>query len=149
MIACRDLAGLRPELVRKRGFSLHSNYFLGKSARLELDECAGTALPDRERLQSVHDKILQQFVNAHLWAPSGWTVSHTEDLLCEKKRWTDRRDKNQGRKRDKGGVARMADSQARRQARLRSMWRVLGFRKRVCAPDIFSDVGVAKARRMR
>ena len=108
VMLCR---GDMPDLAARAGFTLEDNDFVGGGARkflysIELGSAASSfavssASSDGERLRLVHAALLPLLKWRRWIAPLGWTLSHTEDLLCELRKWmlraTPRRHRASGR----------------------------------------------------
>ena len=108
VMLCR---GDMPDLAARAGFTLEDNDFVGGGARkflysIELGRAASSfavssASSDGERLRLVHAALLPLLKWRRWIAPLGWTLSHTEELLCEFRKWmlraTPRRHRVSGR----------------------------------------------------
>jgi len=91
----------------------------------------------------LHAQVAPGLVRKELHAPQ-YTISHTEDLRCEMRRFELRAKSNKGRKRKAG--TRTIDSQLLRQERVKRLSAKMGFKKRLNPPAFFANLGVVKAR---
>ena len=99
---------------------------------------------DGERLRALHETVSPKLLFKELYVPQH-TISHTEDLACEYRRWENRATANRGRKRQPG-MTRAVNAQHVRKVRLLKFSKTLGFKTKMHPPAIFLDIAVARAR---
>lgn len=105
---------------------LPDSVFVGDGASGCLDEIQTGDEDPSTRLQALTERIEAEFPPEEtlLVCPRGWTPSLTEHALCELRRWRRRAGRfRSGTKRELGA------RQAKRQARVKKIWKILGFKK--------------------
>ena len=105
---------------------LPDSNFVGDGAADCLDEIQPGDEDPSTRLQKLTERIEAEFPPEEilLVCPRGWSCSLTEHALCELRRWRRRAGRfRSGTKRE------LAARQAKRQARIKRIYKILGFKK--------------------